>query len=96
MNALLSLLLILAPVKLEHGRFVITKDGKRVGVEEFSIARRGSGYLVEGKTTIGEVVKSSRMELDAKLVATSYEASSEAGTIRVQITSPLSELQSVR
>jgi len=95
MNALLLLLLLLAPVKLEHGRFTITKDGKRVGIEEFSIARRGTGYLVEGKTTIGEVVKSSRMELDAKLVATSYEASSAAGMIRVKIISPISELQSV-
>ena len=95
MNALLLLLLLLAPVKLEHGRFTITKDGKRVGIEEFSIARRGTGYLVEGKTTIGDVVKSSRMELDAKLVATSYEASSAAGMIRVKIISPISELQSV-
>jgi hypothetical protein len=95
MNALFFLLLFLAPVKLEHGRFTITKDGQRVGVEEFSIARRGTGYVVEGKTTIGDVVKSSRMELDAKLVATSYEASSQSGTIRVKVTPPVSELQSV-
>jgi len=95
MNALLLLLLLLAPVKVEHGRFIITKDGKRVGVEEFSIARRGPGYLVEGKTMIGDVAKSSRMELDARLVATSYEASSQAGTIRVKIASPVSELQSI-
>jgi hypothetical protein len=95
MDVLLLLLLLLAPVKLEHGRFIITKDGKRVGTDEFSVTRRGSGYLVEGKTTIGDVVKSSRMELDASLVATSYEASSQAGSIRVKITPPVSELQSI-
>ena len=95
MNALLLLLLLLAPVKPEHGRFTITKDGRRVGTEEFSVSRRGSGYLVEGKTTIGDLVKSSRMELDANLVATSYEASSRDGSIRVKITPPISELESV-
>ena len=95
MNVLLSLLLLVAPVKLEHGQFTILKDGQKIGTEDFSIARRGTGYLVEGKMTIGDVVKSSRMELDANLVATSYEASNRAGTIRVKITSPVSELQSI-
>jgi hypothetical protein len=95
MNVLLLLLLLFAPVKIEHGRFIITKDGKRVGTDEFSISRSASGYLVEGKTTIGDAIKSSRMELDAKLVATSYEASSRDGSLRVKITPPVSELQSV-
>ena len=95
MNVLLLLLVLLAPVKVEQGRFTISKDGKRVGTDEFSIARRGTGYVVEGKTTIGESVKSSKMELDANLVATSYEASSTEGTIRVKVTPPVSELQSV-
>jgi hypothetical protein len=91
----LTLLLVLAPVKAEQGRFTILKDGKRVASEEFSVSRRGTGYLVEGKTTIGDLVKSSRMELNDKLVPTSYEASSPQGTIRVKVTSPVSELESV-
>ena len=95
MNVFLSLLLLVAPVKLEQGRFIISKDGKRIGAEEFAIVKRGSGYVIEGKTTIGDLVKSSRMELDEKLVAISYEASGREGSIRVKITPPLSELQSV-
>jgi hypothetical protein len=94
MNVLLLLLLV-APIKLERGQFTITKDGKRVGTEEFSISRSGAGYLVEGKTTIGDAVRSSRMELDAGLVVTSYEASSHGGSIRVKVTPPVSELQSI-
>ncbi len=67
MNVFLSLLLLFAPVKVEQGRFTISKDGKRMGTEEFSVARRGSGYVVEGTTTIGNDVISSQMELNEKL-----------------------------
>ena len=95
MNVLLLLLVLLAPIKVEQGRFTVSKDGKRVGTDEFSVTRRGTGYIVEGKITIGDVVKSSRMELDANLMVTSYEASSREGTLRVKITPPVSELQSV-
>ena len=56
MNVFLTVLLLFAPVKVEQGRFTIFKDGKRMGTEEFSVARRGSGYVVEGKTTIGNDV----------------------------------------
>jgi len=95
MNVFLALLLMLAPVKQEQGRFTITKDGKPVGTEEFSVSRRGAGYFVEGTTTIGEMVKTSRLELDEKLSTISYEASSREGSIRFKVTPPVSELESV-
>src|SRR5438045_2442534 len=95
MNMLLSLLLLLAPVKTEHGRFNIMKDGKKIGTEEFTLAKTGPGYSLDGKTTIGDLTISSEMELDDKLVPTSYTASSKEGTIRVKVLSPVSELQTV-
>jgi len=95
MNVFLSLLLLFAPVKIEQGRFTILKDGKRMGTEEFSVARRGSGYVVEGKTTIGNDVISSQMELNEKLSVTSYRASSRVGSIQLKVTPPVSELQSI-
>jgi hypothetical protein len=94
-NVLFSLLLLLAPVKMERGQFAILKDGQKVGTEEFSIARRGGGYLVEGKTTVGELAISSHMELDDRLAVTSYQVSSREGSISVKVTPPVSELQSV-
>ena len=57
MNVLLSLVLLLAPVKIEHGRFNVFKDGKRIGTEEFSVMKQGAGYVIDGKTTI-ELLKS--------------------------------------
>ena len=95
MNVLLSLLLLVAPVKLEHGQFTILKDGQKIGTEDFSIARRGTGYLVEGKMTIGERTVSSQMELDDRLAVVSYQVSTAEGSLSVKITSPVSELQSV-
>ena len=95
MNVLLSLLLLLAPVKIEHERFNIIKDGKKIGTDEFTVARRESDYTIEGKITIGDLTISSQMELNEKLIPISYEASSREGTIRVKVASPLSELQTV-
>ena len=95
MSVLLTVFLLLAPVKVERGRFVITKDGKTIGTDEFSISKRGPGYFLEGKTTIGDLVISSQMELDDKLAVTSYQASSREGSIHVKVTKPVSELQSV-
>src|SRR5437667_8988645 len=95
MNIFLTVLLLFAPVKVEQGRFTIFKDGKRMGTEEFSVARRGSGYVVEGKTTIGNDIISSQMELNEKLSVTSYRASSREGSIQLKVTPPVSELQSI-
>jgi hypothetical protein len=94
-NVLISLLLLLTPVKLEHGQFTILKDGKKIGTEEFSIAKRGTGYLVEGKTTVGELVISSQMQLNDKLGVTSYQVSTREGSLAVKVTPPVSELESV-
>ncbi len=95
MNVLLSLVLLLAPVKIEHGRFNVIKDGKRIGTEEFSVTKQGVGYVIDAKTTIGDLTISSKMEMDDKLAPTSYEASSREGTMRVRVASPISELQTV-
>jgi hypothetical protein len=92
MSILLGLALLLAPIKPETGHFTIYQDGKRIGTEDFSVAPRQQGYLVEGRTSIGDVNISSRMELDEKLIPTTYEYSSRQGTIRVKIATPLSEL----
>jgi hypothetical protein len=97
MNALLSVLLLLVtpPVKTEHGRFDIVKDGQKIGTDEFTIGRHEANYVLESKTTIGDTTVSSRMEFTDKFAPVSYEATSPGGTIRVKVDSPISELQSV-
>jgi len=97
MNILLSVLLLLAPapVKTEHGRFNIIKEGRNVGTDEFTVSRHDSNYVFEGKTTIGGMTMTSRMEVTEKLQPVSYEASTPEGTMRVTVASPISELQTV-
>ena len=95
MNVFLSLLLLLAPVKIEQGRFNIIKDGRKIGTEEFTVAKRESNYSISGRTTIGDLTITSKMELNDKLIPISYEASSSEGTIRVKVGNPLSELETV-
>src|SRR5438132_1115356 len=95
MSLLLSLLLLLSPVKIEHGRFNILKDGKKIGTDEFTVTMRGANYVIEGKATIGDLTISSKMELSDKLVPISYEVSNPEGTIRVNVASPVSELRTV-
>jgi hypothetical protein len=92
---LLLLLLLPAPVKVEHGKFNITQEGRKIGTDEFTISRHNSNYVLESKTMIGDVVTSSRMELSDKLIPVSYEVSSAEGKISVTVNSPLSELQTV-
>jgi hypothetical protein len=92
---MLLLLLLPAPVKVEHGRFDITQEGRKIGTDEFTISRNNSNYVLESKTTIGTVVTSSRMELSDKLIPVSYEVSSAEGKIRVNVSSPISELQTI-
>jgi len=95
MTVLLSFLLLFMPVKIEHGRFNIVKDGRKIGAEEFTIVMRGSDYLIDGKATIGDVTISSKMELNNKLEVTSYEVANQDGLIRVKVATPVSELQTV-
>ena len=96
MNFLLSLLLLVGPaVKTEQGRFTITKDGKNIGTDEFKVSRHESNYVLEGKTTIGDMTMTSRLEVTEKLVPVSYESKTSGGTTRVNIASPVSELQTV-
>src|SRR5215470_6265023 len=95
MSVLLTFLMLLAPVKLEHARFNIIKDGSKIGTDEFTIAMRGANYTMDGKLTMGDLTISSKMELDAKLVPISYEVSNPDGKMRVNVASPISELQTV-
>jgi hypothetical protein len=95
MSVLLSFLLLLAPIKIEHGRFNIVKDGRKIGTDEFTIVMRGSNYLIDGKATIGDVTLASKMELDSKLETVAYEVSNQQGRIRIKVASPVSELQTV-
>src|SRR5262245_61882991 len=95
MTLLLSFLLLLAPVKMEHGRFNIVKDGKKIGTDEFTVSKNGAKYTIEGKATIGDLTLSSKMELDDKLVPTSYEVSNPEGILRVKVASPTSEMETI-
>jgi len=94
-HSILTVLLFVAPIVVESGRFNIMQNGQRVGTEEFSIAPRGTGYVVEGKTQLSgdHVPLTSRMELDAKLNPTSYEYKQGSATLRLNIGQPLSELK---
>jgi hypothetical protein len=97
MNVLLSVLLLFVPtpIKTDHGRFNILKDGQMIGTDEFTIGRHDANYVLESKTTIGDTTISSRMEVTDKLAPVSYEATSAGGTTRVKVETPISELQSV-
>src|SRR5262245_65250017 len=95
MNIFLSLLILLAPIKAEHARFNISKDGRKIGTDEFTVSMQGMNYMIDGKVTIGDVVISSKMELNNKLVPISYEASSPEGKMRLKIETPISEFQTI-
>src|SRR5215207_5208978 len=86
-GALLSVLLLLAPVVTESGRFTIRQNGKSIGTEEFSIRTRDKGFTVEGRTRLDgdPTMLTSRMELDENLVPVSYEYSRGKGAIRVVV-----------
>jgi hypothetical protein len=95
MNILLSLVLLFVPIKAEHGRFNIIKDGRKIGTDEFTVTMLGPNYMIDGKVTIGDLTISSQMELNDKLVPVSYEASSPEGKMKVTVGSPVSELETV-
>ena len=93
-SLLLPLALLFAPIKAENGQFNILQDGRKIGSEQYSISNAQNGYRVEGRTTIGDMNISSKMDLDEKLVPTFYEYSNQQGTIRVKVMEPLSEFES--
>ena len=90
----LALLLALAPVVPESGRFTIRQDGRTIGTERFTIQSTPSGYRVEGRTELNGTPNAitSRMELDNNLNPTSYEYSNGNGSIRIKVQAPSSEL----
>jgi hypothetical protein len=91
----MSLLLLLAPIKVEQGRFNITKDGRKIGTEDFAVTMKGTHYIIDGKATMGDLVMSSKMELDEKLLPVTYEVSNAQGKMRVNVKSPTAELQTI-
>ncbi len=93
MTTFLSLFLVLAPVQVEKGHFTIYRDGKKIGTNEFSVAKRGAGYAMQGRVNIGDLDIESKMELDEKLRPTFYEVANREGTIRVKIINPVSEIE---
>ena len=93
---LTATLMLLGPVTLESGRFTITRDGKKVGSEQFTIsARPGGGYVAEAKTQLSgdSEIQSSRLELDEKLNPISYEYIRGKGVIRVKAKQPAVEYE---
>src|SRR5262245_61976947 len=95
MTFLLSFLLLLAPIKVQQGRFNIVKDGQKIGTEEFSITMQAKHYVVDGKASVGDVTLTSKMELDEKLLPVTYEVSSPQGKLRVNVKPGASELQTI-
>ena len=97
MNVLFSLLLLLAPLKAESGRFTILQDGRKLGVEDFSLTPQRGGYLVEGHTVINDGSRSfdlrSAMELNAALQVTSYQFRTTGSSIDLTVTSDASHLE---
>ena len=96
MKALFSLLLVIAPLHFETGRFTIYQDGKKIGTEEFTITPVSTGYLVEGHTVIKDssqdVDLKSKMALDANLKTKSYEFQSKGSSIKMTVGLPTSEI----
>ena len=97
MNTLSLLFLLLLPVQLESARFTVRVDGERVGTEEFSVSKDGSGFIARGHTRLriegSSVDVRSRMELDKDLNPTFYEYRFEDTLIRVRLASPVSEVE---
>ena len=95
-NVLLTIALaLITPVKPESGKFTIYQDGKRLGTEQFTITAIKGGYRAEAETQMAgepEPIKA-RMELDEQLNPLSYEYTRGAGTIRVKVDKPLSEIE---
>jgi len=91
---ILSALMLVTPVVTESGKFTIRQNGRNIGTEEFSIRAQGKGFIAEGRTRIDGDPDTlvSKMELDEKLIPTSYEYSHGKGTIRIKIESQSSEL----
>jgi hypothetical protein len=98
MTIVLAALLVLAPAQQmsDSGTFRVVVDGTRVGSEQFTIARNGTGYLATGRTEIErggqKMTAESRMTLDDQFRPLLYEYESDAQTIRLVIDDPVSEI----
>ncbi len=97
MSTLPLILSLLLPVQVESARFTVSVDGARIGTEDFTISKRGDGFLAEGRIRLevdGETVDAqSRMELDAALNPISYEYRSADRTIQVTVGELLTEVE---
>ena len=97
MNILLSLALLLAPIKADSGRFTIYQNGQRIGTEDFTINPKRGGYSAEGRTQISTGTQTfdlkSRMELNEQLMPLSYEFQTQGIVISLKVEDPISELE---
>ena len=97
MSTLPLILTLLLPVQLESARFTVFVAGSKIGTEDFTISKRGDGFLALGRTRLeveGETVDAeSRMELDAELNPISYEYRSADRVIQVTIGEVLTEVE---
>jgi len=91
---LLALLLVVAPVVPESGRFTIRQDGRTIGTERFTIQSTAKGYVAEGRTELTGNPNPilSRMELDENLSPVSYSYTNGPAGLRIKVQSPASEL----
>ena len=99
MNILLSLVLLFTSIRPESGSFSIYSDGKKIGTEEFTITAERGGYFAQGRTRLSSGGQTfdikSRMQLNDRLIPTSYEFETEGGSIKLNVADPISELEIV-
>jgi len=90
-------MILLAPLRMETGRFTIYQEGKKIGTEEFTITPKKGGYVVEGHTVISDANQKadlkSVMELNDSLKPLSYEFDSAIGSIKLKVDAPISQLE---
>lgn len=96
MRIISVVLLVLFPLQQEQSAFTIRVNGERIGREEFSILRKGDGFLATGRARLEfngqEVDVWSRMELDAGFNPTAYEYRSPEQVLNLSIDGGTAEI----
>ena len=91
------ILLAILPLQVESSRFIVSVEGERVGTEEFSVVRNGSGFLATGHTRLDvngqRVDVRSRMELDDNFNPITYEYRSGDQALNVDIAGQVAEIE---
>lgn len=96
MSAVLLAVLLWLP-QTGNGEFEISVNGLRIGTEEFSISRSGTGFIATGRIRLqvnGQNVEAeSRMRLDGDLNPVTYEYRSGSRSLSLDIGDPASEVE---